>query len=248
MSSEPPPEDALRDADSAPERRPTLDMIADAAQSVRRLDGKEEPDADGLRTIWHRGRQRVEMLSWENEAKEIVRQELSIFGMTVEFKRGNPVRTGHIPLDEEVSAGDARPASAMVQMDEAPDPTTLELAGHLLKNIKDRDPYSQNLLRVVNLTITDLGYDDGQTAVGQFRGPRRMEGDKTQQLDADDIAQRHKIRKEERQRKAVASELDRTAIMTVQKRSPVPVLLLGLGLGLAGVGLGLLVSYLLGVL
>ncbi len=248
MTSDPTNDENPADPNEAPARRPTLDMISDAATSVRRLEGKEDLDADGLRTIWHRGRKQIEMLTWENADEEIQRQELSIFGMVVEFKRGQTVRTGHIPLGDEISAGDAKPMSAMVEMDEVADAGTLELAGHLLKNFEDRDRFSQHLLRVINLTIADLGYDDGQTAVGQFAAPQRLEGDETQQLNPHDIQQRHKIREEARQRRDGAPNMDQTAIMTMDKRSNTPVILLGIGLGLAGVGLGLLVSYLLGVL
>ncbi|HKI87049.1 MAG TPA: hypothetical protein VKA53_09915 [Thermoanaerobaculia bacterium] len=139
-------------------------MIEDAADSVRRMQANEEFDKDGLRTIWHRGRQRTEMLSWENQTNQIVRQELSIFGMVVEFRRGEALRTGRIPSSDTLSNG-GKPMSHLIKMDDKPDKKILTYASHLLKHIKGRDFYAQHLLREVNDAIASLGYDAARTAV-----------------------------------------------------------------------------------
>ena len=77
---------------------------------------------NGLRTIWHRGRTRTEMLSWENRDKEIVRQELSIFGMLVEYRDGQTLRTVEEIARYEHSIGRRRHSR---QLRQQRDPTTV---------------------------------------------------------------------------------------------------------------------------
>ena len=159
-----------------------LGVIEELARTVRRMRADESFDANGFRTVWHRGRQNVELLSWENEDKQITKQELSMLGMVIEFNQGKPLRTGTVPTHTEGAAGAA--ASHLVTMDERPKPRSLILASHLLKHIQGRDFYAQHLLKEVNDAIVSFGFDDARTAVSSLSNFSRRETiTKTQTLD-----------------------------------------------------------------
>ena len=143
-------------------------LLEEIARSFRRVRGDETFDDTGVRTIWHQGHLRTEMLSWENRGGSIIRQELSFFGMLVECREGKPVRTGKIPLDESLTGGGARPSSALIKMDAAPIHRTLDYASHLLKHAPARDYYAQHLLKHVNETLNRLGFDEGRTVVSSL--------------------------------------------------------------------------------
>ena len=160
-----------------------LGVIEQAAQTVRRMQANEEFDANGVRTIWHRGRTRVEMLSWENKDNTIVRQELSIFGSVVEFKLGKGVRTAVLPGEDELSAG-GRPTGHTLNFSERPDPEILGYASHLLKHMKDRDFYAQHLLKEVNGAIAISGFDNNRTGVATL-GAFTRQGQKLRTLSID---------------------------------------------------------------
>src|SRR5262245_37665843 len=107
----------------------TLKMIQETAATLRRIQANEDYDAKGIRTIWHRGRNRTEMLSWENRDGKIVRQELSLFGLVVEFQQGAPLRTARVPSGELLTSS-GRPMSHMLEMDPIPLASTLENASN----------------------------------------------------------------------------------------------------------------------
>ena len=73
-----------------------LAMLGEVAPGFRRMRANEDFDDKGIRTIWHRGPGRSEMLTWENRDKDIVRQELQLLGNVVEFRQGHDLRTGRI--------------------------------------------------------------------------------------------------------------------------------------------------------
>jgi hypothetical protein len=148
-----------------------LGMIEEAAASMRRMQANEEFDASGVRTIWHRGRSRTEMLSWENKQERIIRQELQMFGRVVEFRAGHPLRTGTLPNNDFDSAG-GHPESALVNFDRVIDQKTLEYASHLLRHFKGRDFYAQHLLAEVNTAIAGFGFDDNRTKAVMLRFTR----------------------------------------------------------------------------
>ncbi len=145
-----------------------LGVVEEAAQSMRRMQANEEFDAEGIRTIWHRGRNRVEMLSWENRDNVIVRQELSIFGMVIDFRQGHGLRTGNLPLDDESEVG-GRPIGKTVKFTPRLADNILDYAAHLLKHIRNRDFYAQHMLKEVHDAITQSGFDDMRTGVATLK-------------------------------------------------------------------------------
>ncbi len=148
-------------------RKLNLGIIHDAALSMQRMQSDEAFNERGERTIWHRGRKCTEMLTWENREGEILRQELTMFGMVVEAREGQAVRTGEVPIvDGDTAYGPS--ASHVVKMDATPILATLEYASHLLKRIRVRDYYAQHLLKRVNDTIQLYSFDGGHTAVSHL--------------------------------------------------------------------------------
>ena len=219
----PPRPQPMRDSISGSGAGTELGVIEEAANSVRRMQANEDFDKDGLRTIWHRGRKRTEMLSWENRDNEIVRQELSIFGMMVEYRAG-AVRTGDIPNQEELSSG-GKPMSHLVQIHEMPNERILEYASHLLRHLEGRDFYAQHLLKHVNAAIASFGFDESRTAVNTLSAYSRSAASRpTQQLSP------------------ASTELTlKTKVAGKWK-----MVLITVGLALAGAAVGVGVGYLLG--
>ena len=146
-----------------------LAVIADAARSFRRVRGDESYDAKGLRTLWHQGKLRTELLTWENRKGYIVRQELSFFGYVVDFREGKALSTGHVKLEDAYTDTGA-PKGNLVQADSKLDRTTLEYASQLLKNVPDRDYYAQHLLKQVNDALNAESDDDGHTVIADIGG------------------------------------------------------------------------------
>ena len=131
----------------------SVSLIKDLAVTVKRVRANEDFDAQGIRTIWHRGHRQTEILSWENQGGEVVKQELSFLGFVVELKNGR-MRTGKVVQDG--TTGGAMGSHAM-QLDRVPDHVTLSYASLLLKQIPDRDFYEQHLLKHVNESLAELG-------------------------------------------------------------------------------------------
>lgn len=141
-------------------------LVREIGESFRRLRG-DESYSDGIRTIWHRGKMRTEMLSWEDQEGKIVRQELAFMGMVILFKQGKPLTTGTVPLDDKETAA-GRPMTELVKQDPAPNSEALDLSSHLLKNIPERDYYAQHLLKHVNDAVDKLGYDESRTLISDI--------------------------------------------------------------------------------
>lgn len=144
-----------------------LEIIENAARSMRRMKSDEAYDDSGERTIWHRGRKRTEMLTWENQSGDILRQELTLFGMVIEARMGRAVRTGEVPQNE-ANTGHGAVSGNLLSMHAKASPATLGYASHLLKNIRGRDYYAQHLLKRVNETIASQGFGGNQTAVSDL--------------------------------------------------------------------------------
>ncbi|MBI5511225.1 MAG: hypothetical protein HY903_20890 [Deltaproteobacteria bacterium] len=145
-----------------------LALLTEAAGTFRRVKGDEAYDAQGVRTIWHQGRPRIEMLSWENKAGTILRQELSFFARVVDFRQGKPVNTGRVPHEEPTTDSGA-PRGNVVTHDPRPSHETLRYASHLLKHVLERDFYSQHLLKQINDAI-NTEFDDTHTVVSGMDG------------------------------------------------------------------------------
>jgi len=141
-----------------------LAMIAEAAQSFRRVHGDESYDVKGVRTIWHQGKLRTEMLSWENKKGLILHQELSFCGLVVGFHEGRTVTTGRVKL-EDSNTDTGSPKTNVVLPDAKAARSTLEYASHLLKNVPDRDYYGQHLLKQVNDALNAEFEDETHTVV-----------------------------------------------------------------------------------
>jgi len=131
----------------------SVSLIKDLAGTVKRVRANEDFDAQGIRTIWHRGQRQTELLTWENQAGDVMKQELTFLGFVVEF-RGGRLRTGKVVQDGTTSGA---MGSHAMQLDRVPDHVTLSYASLLLKQIPDRDFYEQHLLKHVNDGLAELG-------------------------------------------------------------------------------------------
>jgi hypothetical protein len=142
-------------------------LMREIAESIRRVRGDESYDGKGIRTIWHQGKMATEMLSWEDQKGNIIRQELAFTGIVVMYKQGKPMTTGKLPLDDKQTGG-GRPMTDLIKQDPAPVSDTLDMASHLLKNIPDRDYYAQHLLKYINDAVDTLGYDESRTLISDI--------------------------------------------------------------------------------
>lgn len=131
-------------------------MLRDIGRQLRRVKSKDTRDKDGVRCVWHQSRLRTELSSWETPDQKILRQELCFFGQVVEFREGQPIRTGTIPNNATLSdGGAARPAGTGEQYvpHRHPDNSLLEAASAILRECPKRDYFTQHLLKHVNVAL-----------------------------------------------------------------------------------------------
>ena len=131
-----------------------LDTIA---SRFRRLRGDEAFDTQGIRTIWHRGPQRTELLTWESQDGSLIKQELSFAGLIVEYTPEHGIRTGIIPITDQVT-DTGQPKSTVIRMQTAPDVNTLQKASTLLGLVPARDYYGQHLMEISNDWLVQNGH------------------------------------------------------------------------------------------
>jgi hypothetical protein len=145
-------------------------MLAEAAGTFRRMVSKDEPDAQGLNTIWHRGQLRSELLSWETSSGIIEKQEFTFAGMAIVINKSKGIFTGCIEAPE-TDPGRNRindTSIRLLQMDNIVNLSTLEYAAHFMKHIPKRDFYTQHLLKEINDAITNSGFDASCTSVSSL--------------------------------------------------------------------------------
>lgn len=135
-------------------------VLESIANRFRRLRGDESFDTQGIRTIWHRGPQRTELLTWESKDGALIKQELSFAGLIVEYTPNQGIRTGIIPVTDQVT-DTGQPRSTVIRMQTAPEANTLQKASTLLGLIPQRDYYGQHLMELSN----DWLVQNGQTPV-----------------------------------------------------------------------------------
>lgn len=156
-----------------------LSALEDLASTFRRLEGNEDFDANGVRTVWHRGKGTLELLSWENDKKVVIKQELTFLDMTIEMRREQPfVKTGRLRATED-RTHPGKKGTPMVQLDQVPQSLTLQYAAHLLRHAPGRDYYAQYLLKHVVSTMTALSSDSEHTVVSTKLFSRGDVGQKT---------------------------------------------------------------------
>jgi hypothetical protein len=131
-------------------------ILRDIGQSLRRVKGKPDLDAKGLRAVWHQGKLRTDLMSWETEAQDIQRQELAFFGRVVEFRKGQGLRTGTLPgtvgPDADESEGTGK--SELFVPHRALDFSTLDAASTILKGCSKRDYFTQHLLTEITSAMS----------------------------------------------------------------------------------------------
>ena len=148
----PPPPTASEPSVTGTYDRGILEQIA---REFRRMRADETYDDDGIRTIWHRGPQRTELLTWEDRKGNILKQELSFVGLFVETSPGMMPKTGVFPVHEHTT-DTGQPRSSIVEITSEPDPSTIRTAAQLLGWVPVRDKYSQLLLDSLTLHLASL--------------------------------------------------------------------------------------------
>ena len=145
-------------------------MLAEAAATFRRVVANDEPDAGGLKTVWHRGQLRSELLSWETSTGMIEKQEFTFAGMAIVINKAKGVFTGFVEKTE-TDPGRNRlndTSIRLLQMDSIINISTLEYAAHFLKHLPKRDFYTQHLLKEINDAIASSGFDESRTNVSSL--------------------------------------------------------------------------------
>lgn len=142
-------------SDTSPNRE--SNVLETIANRFRRLRGDETFDTQGIRTIWHRGPQRTELLTWESKDGSLIKQELSFAGLIVEYTPEQGIRTGIIPVTDQVT-DTGQPRSTVIRMQTIPEVNTLQKASTLLGLIPDRDYYGQHLMEISNDWLVQNGH------------------------------------------------------------------------------------------
>lgn len=130
-------------------------MLRDIGRQLRRVKSKDTRDKNDLRCVWHQSKLRTELSSWETPTQEIVHQEFCFFGQVVEYRKGEPVRTGTIPNNATLS--DAKPTAAgigeLYKPHRHPEFSLLEAASTILRECPKRDYFTQHMLKQVNAAL-----------------------------------------------------------------------------------------------
>lgn len=132
-----------------------LDVIRAIAETVRRVTAaREEEDSQGVATVWHQGSHRTELLSWvQRDAAgrpTILRQQLSVMGLVVDWRDQGALRTGQARKDDENSSASLITRPQFVDYEPTPRPRTLEIAAVLLRQVPRPDRYTEHLRRLVD--------------------------------------------------------------------------------------------------
>lgn len=136
--------------------RTEADRIA-AVESMYRIRAVESPpDAQGRRTIWHRGAKGAELVSEVDEEGRVVRHELTLFDDHLCWERDKGFQ-GTGVVKEGGSA--AMPASATLEAPPGSDPTTplLERAAGALQGYRGDDRIIAHLRELVMMTMKGRG-------------------------------------------------------------------------------------------
>lgn len=90
-----------------------------AVESMFRIRVTESPpDAQGLRTVWHRGTKGAELVSWVDEQGRMVRQDFFLFEDVFLWERGGKMRTATSRKATDLSM---QPSSEDVVVDTEPE-------------------------------------------------------------------------------------------------------------------------------
>lgn len=153
-------------------------ILRDIGRAMRRVEGTNKTEKDGVRTIWHQSKLRTELLSWENIAdRSIDRQELSFFGKMIEFRRGKGIRTGTIPnaSAQDDPQGPRVSKSELFVPARELEPLVLDAASRILRECSKRDFYTQHLLREVNEALAKADVKTMRTQVNGLDFFREIE-------------------------------------------------------------------------
>lgn len=153
-------------------------ILKDIGRAMRRVEGTNKTEKDGVRTVWHQSKLRTELLSWEKMAdRSIDRQELCFFGKMVEYRAGKGVRTGTIPNSamQEDPAGPRVSKSELFVPARDVEPLVLDAASRILRECSKRDFYTQHLLRAVNEALAKADVKTMRTQVNGLDFFREIE-------------------------------------------------------------------------
>lgn len=136
--------------------RTETDRIA-AVESMYRIRAVESPpDAQGRRTIWHRGAKGAELVSEVDEEGRVVRHELTLFDDHLRWERDKGFEATVVVKE---GGHPAMPASATLEAAPGGDPTTplLERAAGALQGYRGDDRIIAHLRELVMLTMKGRG-------------------------------------------------------------------------------------------
>lgn len=148
------------------------DELRTAVDSMFRIRAVESPpDANGLRTVWHRGAMHAELVSEIDLGGEVARHEFSLYDDVVVWERGRGFTTGEAKLE-----GSTRGASN-VAFDLSSDASRLGRIAAALQPYAGRDRIIQHLRDLVLKTqagvkpLRSLGVVTGSNPVAPAPSP-----------------------------------------------------------------------------
>src|SRR5687767_6006444 len=81
-------------------RHPKPDALVEAVNSLARIRAVEsEPDAEGLRTVWHQGAKGADLVSWVDVKGHVTRQDFTLIDDHFTWTSAKGLLTGWVEDD-----------------------------------------------------------------------------------------------------------------------------------------------------
>ncbi|MEW5740404.1 MAG: hypothetical protein AB1938_15855 [Myxococcota bacterium] len=144
-----------------------------AVESMYRIRAVESPpDADGKRTIWHRGAKGAELVTEVDGEGRATRHEFTLFDEHLIWEREKGFRAGRV---QKGGGSAAMPASAMIEL--APDASTpvLERAARSLADYRGEDKIISHLRELLAKAVRGRAMFEDLGEVTRGKGAFKLE-------------------------------------------------------------------------
>ena len=103
---------------------------------------------NGLEVVneWHHSPHGVDLFIWTGGPNEIIKFQLSVLGLILEWSHGSGLRTGMVIEQEEPHSVTPGVATDLVHYDAEPQNPTREYGVQIIKELKDLDPRKRALI------------------------------------------------------------------------------------------------------
>ena len=94
---------------------------------------------NGLEVVneWHHSPHGVDLFIWTGGPGEMIKFQLSVLGLILEWNRGSGLRTGMVIEEESSNPLNKMSATDLIKYDSQPQKSTVEYCGQILSELKD---------------------------------------------------------------------------------------------------------------